>query len=126
MKACSKCGAENPASAKYCVRCEMPLPNSGAGETLAGGPSGSHGASPGGLLRQETLFGISPEQMAGGAAPEPPPVVRSPPAAAGQRSTAAAPPPAPAAHTPAPVAKPPGPASGAQTFFGVAPPGVYP
>src|SRR5688572_15740833 len=37
MTVCLKCGAENPLSSKYCARCEMPLPNSGAGETLSGG-----------------------------------------------------------------------------------------
>jgi len=106
----------------------MPLPNSGAGETLAGGPSGSRagGSSGAAQLRQETLFGISPEQMAGRAAPEPPPALHySPPAAAAPPPAAAAPPPAASAKPP-PAAKQPVPAAAAQTFFGVAPPGVYP
>jgi hypothetical protein len=84
----------------------MPLPNSGAGETLPGGPSGGRaGLAGGGLGRQETLFGISPEQMAGRAAPEN--------AAKADARPAAAPKPA----APSPIA---------QTFFGVAPPGIYP
>jgi hypothetical protein len=85
----------------------MPLPNSGAGETLPGGPGGARaGSEGGGLSRQETLFGISPEQMAG----------RAPIEKAGK----ATPEPPPAAAKPA--------AQGAigQTFFGVAPPGLYP
>lgn len=73
MKACSKCGAENPDSNQYCSRCELPLAHSGVGETLLGGPRGSaHGARSPAALRQETLFGISPEQMAGSVTPQPP------------------------------------------------------
>jgi hypothetical protein len=57
----------------------MPLPHSGAGETLLGGPSGSAGGARGSAaLRHETLFGISPEQMAGTVTPQPSPA--SPPA----------------------------------------------
>lgn len=82
----------------------MPLPHSGAGETLPGGPAAARSGSPASasLSRQETLFGLSPEQLLGGP-------VR--PAA-----------PKPAAPKPAAPAK----ADGARTFFGVAPPGVYP
>jgi hypothetical protein len=101
----------------------MPLPNSGAGETLPGGPGGARtGSAGGGLLRQETLFGISPEQMAGRdtaenagkSTPEPPLPTAKPPAA---KPTAAAKPLS---------AKPAAQAAIGQTFFGVAPPGLYP
>jgi hypothetical protein len=57
----------------------MPLPQSGVGETLLGGPRGSSGGARGSAaLRQETLFGMSPEQMAGAVTPQPSPA--SPPA----------------------------------------------
>ncbi|HTV18915.1 MAG TPA: hypothetical protein VMG12_09600 [Polyangiaceae bacterium] len=87
----------------------MPLPNSGAGETLPGGPSGARtGAAAGGnALRQETLFGISPEQLSGKAAPQPAPAASKP-------------------ATPPAASKPATPPAVAQTFFGVAPPGIYP
>jgi hypothetical protein len=75
----------------------MPLPHSGVGETLPGGPSGDR-AGRAGLLRQETLFGIAPEQMLAATTPAPSPA--SPPAK--------------------PVARP----SPGQTAFVVAPPSV--
>jgi hypothetical protein len=85
----------------------MALPNSGAGETLPGGPGGARaGSAGGGLSRQETLFGISPEQMAGRAATDNP-----------GKSTP---------EPPSPAAKPTSQGAIGQTFFGVAPPGLYP
>jgi hypothetical protein len=58
----------------------MPLPHSGVGETLstgAGVPRGGRASA-----QQETLFGISPEQLRGAVAPKPPPTPAAPVAAA--------------------------------------------
>jgi hypothetical protein len=61
----------------------MPLPHSGVGGTLPGGPSGSRAGNA--ALRNETLFGIAPEQLIGsgasGATPAAPPVKAARPSA---------------------------------------------
>lgn len=124
MTVCLKCGAANPPTNQYCVRCEMPLPHSGVGGTLQGGalerPVGTQPlpaagaappqrapAAPAGL--GQTLFGVSPAAPAV-TAPAAPPLA---PAA----SAAAAP-----AQARAPAQPNPAPALG-QTLFGVAPAG---
>ena len=102
---CLKCGAENPTTNKYCVRCEMPLPNSGVGGTLTtgkpaagGAPEASAGAAPpppgptapiapgkvkGRAALQQTLLGMAPRIAPAGspapAAPAPLPAAPKPP-----------------------------------------------
>src|SRR5262245_17372996 len=96
MIACSKCGAQNPTSNKYCARCDMPLPNSGVGGTFTSGAGGGGSAQPeqgpaaggGALARGETLFGLAPDQMASlaAAAARPAPVAKPQPSAAPPRT----------------------------------------
>jgi hypothetical protein len=73
----------------------MPLPQSGVGETLQGNTSGARGGGAG-LLRQETLFGIAPEDLMGSPAPgrtaAPSPVKPAAKPSLGRTSHGAAPP----------------------------------
>ena len=122
MTVCLKCGAANPPTNQYCVRCEMPLPHSGVGGTLQGGAL-------------ERPVGTQPLAAAGIAPPQPAPpqpAPRAPAAAPGLGQTlfgvspaapAVAPPvPAPAAAQPPLSAAQANPAPGlGQTLFGVAP-----
>ncbi|HEU4583248.1 MAG TPA: hypothetical protein VFS67_33550 [Polyangiaceae bacterium] len=118
MTVCLKCGAENPPTNQYCVRCEMPLPHSGVGGTLQGGalerPVGTQPLAAAAAAQQpaprapaaglgQTLFGVSPVAPAAAA-----PAVAAP----------AVPGPAAPAQAPGPVPAAPG---LAQTLFGVAP-----
>ncbi len=73
MTVCLKCGAENPLSSKYCGRCEMPLPNSGAGETLSGG-TGKPVTVRGGAGRAGPVAIIGRARPPGAGAPEHAPV----------------------------------------------------
>lgn len=99
MTTCLKCGAENAPANERCVRCEMPLPPKGAGQTLTG-EAPRPAAAPAGAL-QHTLYGVAPG-------------LEAPP-----RAAPAAPPAAPAAASPAtPPHAPPAPN---RTLFGVAP-----
>jgi hypothetical protein len=65
----------------------MPLPHSGVGETLSPGAGAPRPARA--PAQQETLFGISPEQLRGAVAPKAPPTPAAPVAAA--RASAAPP-----------------------------------
>jgi hypothetical protein len=118
MTVCLKCGAENPVTNQYCARCEMPLPHSGVGRTLQGGPL----ERPGGTA---PLLVPSPAATSSGVAPRATPAAVAP--ASGLAHTLFGV--APGAGTPAAL-----PAAGAgtaaaapglgQTLFGVAPAGA--
>lgn len=62
MTTCLKCGAENPPAGKYCVRCELPLPHSGVGETLTGGTPRAASTLPGGGAIDLTLAVSAPSR----------------------------------------------------------------